>query len=153
MGIYFGQVSEDLLILTLVIITNTVTFIDDKQREFSLKGVKITRYRLYAAKYHFPVALFTLQSCGKNIGFQPQRAIFGMVLRDQFFNVRQYQHATTRHAGQFSNHQAFSRTGWQDDNRWRAMVAEMVERGIHGFFLVRAKSKNHGLIKVSSNNV
>ena len=153
MGIYFSQVSEDLLILTLFIIANTMTFIDDQQGEFTLKGVQITRYRLYAAKDYFPVALFTLQACGKNIGFQPQCTIFGMVLCDQFFDVRQYQYATTCYAGQFCNHQTFARAGWQDDNRWRAVVAKMVERGVHGFFLVRAKSKNHELIKVNSNNV
>ena len=151
MRIYFGQVSEDLLILTLFIIANAMAFIDDKQGEFSLKGVQITRYRLYAAKYHFPVALFTLQACGKNIGFQPQRTIFRMVLCDQFFDVRQYQYATTRHAGQLGNHQTFARAGWQDDNRRGAVVAKMVERGVHGFFLVRAKSKNHGLTKINNN--
>ncbi len=143
--------SEDLLILTLFIIANAMAFIDDKQGEFSLKGVQITRYRLYAAKYHFPVALFTLQACGKNIGFQPQRTIFRMVLCYQFFDVRQYQHATTRHAGQLGNHQTFARAGWQDDNRRGAVVAKMVERGVHGFFLVRAKSKNHGLTKINNN--
>ena len=60
MGIHFSQVSEDLLILALFIVTNTVAFIDNQQRKFTLKGIKITSDRLHAAKYHFTVALFAL---------------------------------------------------------------------------------------------
>jgi len=59
-GIHFSQVSEDLLILALFIVTNTVAFIDNQQRKFTLKGIKITSDRLHAAKYHFTVALFAL---------------------------------------------------------------------------------------------
>ena len=60
MGIHFCQVSEDLLILALFIVTNTVTFLDIQQLKFTLKGIKITGARLHAAKYHFTVALFAL---------------------------------------------------------------------------------------------
>lgn len=59
MGIHFCQVSEDLLILAFIV-TNTVAFIDNQQRKFTLKGIKITGDRLHAAKYHFTVALFAL---------------------------------------------------------------------------------------------
>ena len=145
MGIHFGQVSKNLLILTLFVVANTVTFIDNQQRKFTLKGIEIACDRLYAAKHHFAVALFTLQPGGKNIGFQSQRLIFCMVLRHQLFDVRQHQHATTRQPCQFRYHQAFTCTSRQHDNGRSFMTTKMVERGIHGFLLIWTECKNHGL--------
>ena len=145
MGIHFTQVRQDLLILTLFVVADAVTFIDNQQRKLALEGVKVTGDRLHAAKHHLAVALFTLQTGGENVGLQPQRAIFGMVLRDQLFYVRQHQHAPTRHSRQLGNHQTFACAGWQDNHGRRAVAAKMVERGIHGFLLVRAKCKNHDL--------
>ena len=85
-----GQVSQNLLILALFVVTNAMALVDDEQGKFTLKRFQITRHRLYAAENHFTVALFTLQASGKDIGFQPQRTIFGMILCDQLLHMRQH---------------------------------------------------------------
>lgn len=104
MRIYFGQVSEDLLILTLFIIANAMAFIDDKQEN---SPERRPDYALPTVRCQILLFRGSLYASGlrQNIGFQPQRTIFRMVLCDQFFDVRQYQYATTRYAGQLGNHQ------------------------------------------------
>ena len=72
------------------------------------KLVEVAGDRLHAAKDHFTVALFTLEARGENIRFQAERAILGVVLRHQLFNVRQHQHATARQARKFGDNQAFT---------------------------------------------
>lgn len=145
MRINFTQVSEDLLILTVFIVTDAVAFIDNQQRKLLLKGVKITRHRLYAAEHDFALTLFTFESGGENIRFQPQRAIFGVVLRDQLFHMRQHQYPSAGDARQFGDHQAFTCAGRQNNHGGRTVAAKVAERGVYGFLLVGAECKNHGL--------
>ncbi|MNR36749.1 hypothetical protein D3C85_1547090 [compost metagenome] len=78
---------------------------------------QISRHRLHATEHHFAVALFTLQPGSEDIGLQTQRAVFGVVLRHQLFDVSQHQHAASRQSRQFGYHQAFTRPGGQDDGR------------------------------------
>ena len=54
------QVAENLLVLAVVIIADTMTLIDDQQRKLPLKMVKIAGDGLHATKNHLTVALFAL---------------------------------------------------------------------------------------------
>ena len=130
------KVADNLLILAVIIVADAVTLVDDQQRELPLKLVKVTGYRLHAAKDHFTVALFPFKARGENIRFQTERAILGVVLRHQLFYVRQHQHATARQACEFSNDQAFTCACWQDNRGRFMMAAKPGERGVDRLFLV-----------------
>jgi hypothetical protein len=73
-----------------------VALIDDEQRKLAAKLVKVAGDRLHAAETTLPWLSLRLQAGGKDIRLQAKRAIFGVVLRHQLFNVRQHQHATAR---------------------------------------------------------
>ena len=138
MRVHLSQMSEDLLILAVVVIADAVTLIDNQQGKLAAKQVQVARNGLYAAKHHFPVALFALQPGGKNIGLQAERAIFGVVLRHQLFYVRQHQHAPASQARQFGNHQAFTGSGREHDGSGFPVLAKPGEGGINGFLLIGA---------------
>ena len=145
MRVHLFQVREDLLILAVVVIADAVTLVDNQQRKLAAKQIQVAGDRLHAAKDNLTVALFTLEPGGENIGLQPQRAILGVVLRDQLFDVRQHQHAATRQAGQLGNDQAFACAG-REDNRCRFPVfAKPGEGGVNGFLLIGTKCKSHGV--------
>ena len=136
--IHLFQMSEDLLILAVVVIADAVTLIDNQQGKLAAKQFQVARNGLYAAKHHFSVALFALQSGGKNVGLQAECAIFGVVLRHQLFDVRQHQHASAGQARQFGNHQAFTGSGRENDGGGLPMLAKPGEGGINGFLLIGA---------------
>ena len=136
--IHLPQVAYDLLILAVVVIADTVAFIDDEQRKFTVKLIEVARHRLHAAKDHFAVALFTLQTSGKDIRLEAKGAVFRMVLRHQLFDVGQHQHAAAGQPGKLGNHQAFARAGGQDNGRRLGMATKPGEGGIDGFLLVGA---------------
>ena len=81
---------EDLLILALFIVTNTVAFIDNQQRKFTLKGIKL-RVTDCAAKYNFTVALFAL--AGGKISASSPSAIFSAVATSSLACQHQRDHA------------------------------------------------------------
>ncbi|MOA21075.1 hypothetical protein D3C78_1415530 [compost metagenome] len=70
LGIDRLQVRENLLILAVIVIADAMALINNQQREFAAEQIKISRHRLDAAKNHFAVALFTLESGGENIRLQ-----------------------------------------------------------------------------------
>jgi hypothetical protein len=61
-----------------------------------------------------------------------------VVLRDQFFNVCEHQHAPARHPCQFGNNKAFARAGGQDNHRRFIVVAKVGEGSVYRFALIRA---------------
>ena len=113
-----------------------MAFIDDQQRKLAAKLRQIARHRLHAAEHHFAVALFTLQSGGKDIRLEAKGAVFSMILRHQLFDVGQHQHAAAGQSGKLGDHQAFARAGGQDNRRRLGMATKPGEGGIDGFLLV-----------------
>ena len=130
------KVADDLLVLAVIIVADAVALVDNQQRKLPLKLVKVAGDRLHAAKDHFTVALFALKARGENIRLQAERAILGVVLRHQLFNVRQHQYPTARQARQFGDDQAFTCAGRQDNRGGFMVAAKPGERGVDRFFLV-----------------
>ena len=130
------KVADNLLILAVIIVADAVALVDDQQRKLALKLVEVAGDRLHAAKDHFTVALFTLEARGENIRFQAERAILGVVLRHQLFNVRQHQHATARQARKFGDNQAFTCACRQHNRSRFMMAAKPGERRVDRLFLV-----------------
>ncbi|CAH0277183.1 hypothetical protein SRABI106_03191 [Rahnella aquatilis] len=144
------EMADDLLILTVVIVGDTVAFIDNQQGKLTAELRQVRRDGLHAAKYHFAAALLEIKACGEDIGFQPVRKVFAVVLRHQFFDVGEHQHTPAGNARQFGNHQTFSRAGRQHNHSRFVVLAKMTQRGIHGILLVRAEGKNsHAMITCS----
>ncbi len=134
--IALAQMAQNLLILTVVVIADAVAFVDDKQRKFTLKIVRIAGHRLYAAEYHFGLTLLALKPGGIDICFQAQRTVFSVVLLHQFFNVREHQHAAARHPRQFGDDNAFTRARRQDDHGRVGRLTKVGEGGVHRFALI-----------------
>ena len=140
------QVGDDLLVLAGIVVGNPVAFIDNQQGKLAAERRQIGGDGLHATKHHFAAALFKIQPGGKDVRLQTVGKIFAVILRDQFFDVRQHQHAATRHAGQFGNHQTFSGACGQHNHRRFIVLTEMTQRGIHGILLIGAECKSsHGL--------
>ena len=136
---------KDLLILAVVVIADAMTLVHNQQRKFAAELIQITRHRLHATKHHFAVALFTLQTGGKDIRLKAEGQVLGMVLRHQLFHMRQHQHAPARQPGQFGDHQALASPGREHNGRRFFMLAKVGEGRVNRFLLIGAKSKCHGI--------
>ncbi|MNS79776.1 hypothetical protein D3C72_1134380 [compost metagenome] len=141
----FLQMLNNLLVLAFVVVTDAVAFVDDQQGKCAVEQRQIARHRLNAAKYHLTGAVFLLQTGGKDIRLQSVSAIFGVVLRHQFFHVGQHQDPAARALRQLGDHQAFTGAGRQHNQRRLRVLAEMFNGGFDRFQLVGAQSKGHKL--------
>ncbi|SVK50287.1 Uncharacterised protein [Acinetobacter baumannii] len=134
----FLQVLDDLLVLAVVVVADAMAFIDDQQRKGAVEQRQVARHRLHAAEHHLAGALFLLQPGGEDVRLQAVGAVFCVVLRHQFLDVRQHQHSPTGAFRQLGDHQAFAGAGRQHDQRRLGMPPEMVDGGFDRFQLVGA---------------
>ncbi len=113
-----------------------MTFIDHDQREIFKEGIFSLSDRLDATENHLLLAILLIQSRGIDPCMQAITLILQMVLLDQFFDMRQHQHAAYGYFSQLRDDQTFTCAGRQHDHRRVASLSEVIEGAINCFLLV-----------------
>ncbi len=89
MRVHLFQVSEDLLILAIVIITDAMALVDNQQRKFAAKQLKVAGNRLARCRTPLCRGLFRFSPAAK-ISASDQAQYLAWFCANQLFDVRQH---------------------------------------------------------------